>query len=380
MKSGNKERRKIPIKPIQGESAQRLKRSEPEPTTIWVPPSFKDPRKSDHRGSGDDRGRTGAKAEPAEILPAPVAMPYSLPKTRRRRRSSAQNVQEGTSRRNYAVFAYGGLAVIFAAVFYFIGAFTYRPAATGPARAETPEVAPEQQQLLEDALKQLRLGETKPAMEKLVLLESQNPDLPSLSYLKALVALQNGDIAVASAGAEASIRKNERISDALAVNAAVEGLKTGGSDWKSMGDADARAMSYLCDAIKADAANPYPYVELAMRQRSQGHTEDARRLLESAQLRLPPIDTYVVIDTTLLLMRLQKEPDDRLPDDIDPDKNPASLMGASYVAMRHGDFARAGKLLETAKHRMPPDLYYYLIADPAFRDFSAQQEIARFFH
>jgi len=51
------------------------------------------------------------------------------------------------------------------------------------------------------------------------------------------------------------------------------------------------------------------------------------------------------------------------------------LFSSAYIAMRRGDFARAATLLKTARNRLPADLYYYLVNDPALRKYVRENEL-----
>ena len=248
-----------------------------------------------------------------------------------------------------------------------------------PPADETVALAPEQLRLIDVALTKLRSGETDSALEKLKLLQSDHPSIPSLDYLTALAALQAGDIALATSSIEASLAKGQRVSDSLALSAALAGVKTSEAGWQPMGDLKTRAEYYLRQAIEADPANPSPQIELGMRYRSGGDNQEAQRLLEAAKTRINPVDSLTVVDTTLLLIRLQELPDEQLPGDLDPDQDTSSLIGAAYVALRRGDFTAAAVFLETAKKRLPENLYYYLLGDPELRKYANQPELTPLF-
>ena len=91
------------------------------------------------------------------------------------------------------------------------------------------------------------------------------------------------------------------------------------------------------------------------------------------------MDSAAIVDTTLLLIRLQNLPDDQLPADLDPDQDTSSLLGAAYVALRLGDFAKAANLLTTAKNRLPGNLYYYLLGDPELRKYATEPQLTPLF-
>jgi hypothetical protein len=131
--------------------------------------------------------------------------------------------------------------------------------------------------------------------------------------------------------------------------------------------------------MASDLANPYPYIEMAMRLRGRGQNVEARKMLEAARSRLHPVDSYALLESTMLLIDLQGKPDHELPLDLDPDKNAASLLGAAYVALRRGEFSTAVGLLHTGRERLPPDLFAYMMGDPELRKFASRPEIATFY-
>ena len=325
----------------------------------------------------------------AEAAPSGNVAPRSSGRRRRRSRSSdpepledtAQDRRRGGSRSRAPLGLYA-LVVMLAALLAVCVFIIFRLLDTEVAEKvdETAvEVTGEELRAIDLALIKLRSGDTDSALERLKLLQSDNPLLPSLDYLTALAALQAGDISLASSSIEASLGKGERVSDSLALSAALEGVKTSEAGWQPMGDLKTRAEHYLRQAIEADPANPSPQIELAMRYRGGGDQKEAQRLLEAAKARINPVDSSTVVDTTLLLIRLQDLPDDQLPADLDPDRDTASLIGAAYVALRRGDFATAATLLATAKKRLPENLYYYLLGDPALRPYAAEPQLTPLF-
>lgn len=237
----------------------------------------------------------------------------------------------------------------------------------------------EEEKSLGDAFARLRAGDGPGALEALRTLRLRNPRLSSLSYVAALAATQAGDIAAATKETARSLAAGERVSDSYALAAAVESLKPGSVEWQAIGDTDERGEFFLRQAIAADQANPAPRLELGIRLRGKGKNAEAVEMLESARLRLHPVDQAAVVDTTLLIIKLEGSTDEALPADLDPDKNTASLMGAAYVALRRGDITAAAALFGTAKSRLPPELYYYLLGDPAFGPYRQNPALAPIF-
>jgi len=194
-----------------------------------------------------------------------------------------------------------------------------------------------------------------------------------------LAAAQSGEIAEAMAETDISLGKGERVSDSYALAAAVESLKPGSVEWQSMGDPSERGDFFLRRAIAADQANAAPRLEMGIRLRNRGRNDEAASMLESARLRLHPVDQAAVIDTTLLLIELERTGTDVLPTDLDANKDTASLIGSAYLALRRGDSAAAAELLALARSRLASDLYRYLLSDPAFASYRQNADLAPLF-
>jgi tetratricopeptide (TPR) repeat protein len=207
-------------------------------------------------------------------------------------------------------------------------------------------------------------------------IEKSSPFIPSLSYLIALAALQSGDSAFAEKNADASIAKRERIADSLALKAVIETQKPRAG---SLGDPAAAAEAYLRQAASIEPGNPAPLIELSTVLRHKGDHDGALELLRSARNRLNPVDSHAVAETTIRLLELQSLEDKNLPTNLEPDGGTPALFSAAYVSMRTGRFAEAASLLDIAKKRLSPDLFLYLVNDPALRRFKDQQEVAAFF-
>ena len=193
---------------------------------------------------------------------------------------------------------------------------------------------------LDQALADLRAGETDKAVKKLRELEGAKTGVASLTYLLAVAAVQNGDIPLAEAKTAESISKRERISDSLALQAVLETQKRSDPSRQKFGDTRPRTEALLRQAMLADEANPFPMVELAT---------------------------------------LQETPDDQLPQIAEPGKDLVSAFSAAYVAMRKGDFDRAADLAKTARKMAAADLFDYLINDPAIRRYAGEPKLREFF-
>lgn len=232
---------------------------------------------------------------------------------------------------------------------------------------------------LDQALAELRTGDTDKAVKKLQELEQRNTGVASLSYLLAMAAVQNGDIPLAEAKTVESLAKRERISDTLALQAVLETQKGADASIKKFGDTRMRSELLLRQAMLADAANPFPMVELATLLRYQKRTDEALALLRGARSRLNPVDSHSVVDVTINLATLQETPDAGLPQVSGPGTDLASAFSAAYVAMRKGEFDQAAASVKIAQKLAPPDLFYYLINDPALRRYATEPALQEFF-
>ena len=232
---------------------------------------------------------------------------------------------------------------------------------------------------LDAALADLRSGKTENAVKKLQALEKANADVAALTYLLAMAAVQNGDIKLAAAKTAESIDKRERISDSLALQAVLETQKASDASIEKFGDPRIRSEALLRQAMLADAANPFPMIELATLLRYQKRNEEALALLRGARSRLNPVDSHTVIDVTIGLSTLENTPDSDLPQIAEPGKDPITAFSAAYIAMRKGDFDQAAGILKTARKMPAPDLFDYLINDPAIRRYVAEPKLQEFF-
>ena len=253
-----------------------------------------------------------------------------------------------------------------------------RKAKPEPPPVSTPEpfvaASETEEKAINQALTLLRQKQEEAAFQIIATLRLTNPRLSSLSYLTAIAALQGGDLQTAASEVAAARQSGEKVSDVYALDATLQTLEPGAADEQVQ-----RAEALLRQAIVADQANPAPRLQLGLQMRARGDHEAARAILASARLRLHPVDPAVTIDTILLLSELEGRPTDLLPTDLDPDKSTANLLGAAYIAMRREDYALITRLLETARARLSPELYYFLLSDRAFAPYRARPGLAEEF-
>lgn len=232
---------------------------------------------------------------------------------------------------------------------------------------------------LDEALIALRGGDAETALKILRKLEEMPNGYSSLSYLVALAAMQNGDIDLAERKVKETIAKRERVSDALALESVLVTQKAADLSRSRMGDPRIRSEALLRQAAVVDAANPYPRFELATLLRYKGQLQEAAEEVRAAQARLNPMDSHVVMDVTLQLIELEQSPDDKLPA-VEPQTDDVrKLLPFAYAAMRRGEYSQAVAVLEKCRTLLAPDLFDYLVNDPAFRRFARRDELKDIF-
>lgn len=224
---------------------------------------------------------------------------------------------------------------------------------------------------LESALAELRAGHSFESLASLKAIKQKAPQAASLNYLAALAALQAGSYRTAEDFAQDSIRVGQRVSDSFTLLSIIEKGKGA-----SAGD-EKKVEELLRVAITADAANPYPHFELAQFLREKGRIEEARQEMRAAQARLAPVDGHAAISASLALMDLEGKADAELPESHEYASDLTGRLSAAYAALRRSDFPLAAESLRTAKTLCDPDVYLYLISDPAFRRYSTRPELAQ---
>jgi tetratricopeptide (TPR) repeat protein len=282
------------------------------------------------------------------------------------------------SRRHLAAYGFVVAALVVAAF------LTGHQVGTNAGRAEAARIQeaaalsapkqmpPEALPALDNAVALLRDGEHRRALDELRMLASVYPSAPSLDYATALAALSSGDIELATRMAASSAAKNQRTADALALSAAIEGQKTA-AGIPSIADPNLRAEEYLRKAVAADPLNPSPRIEMAGIARRFGNTEEAIAHLRAARNLVQPVDSILVIDTTLALLEAQTKP-------ADPSISPlARAFVSALEEAGNGNTAAARTLLETIKNQLPPDTFFYLVNDPFLKKFSYLPELEPFF-
>jgi len=242
---------------------------------------------------------------------------------------------------------------------------------------ESALVKPSQQLVkeLNEALALIDSGKSSEALQKIQSLSAKHPDVSSLDYLAALTAMQAGDLKTAQERAALSIAKNQKVSDSFVLLSMTEpGADAGGKS--SLRDPKVVRESLLREAVNADVANPFPMIELASFLRGQKRDDEALELLRAANARLHPIDTHVVVQTSIQLMKLQQMPDNELPA-ASSEGSITEIFSSVYISLRKKDYDQAAIALEKGRHQASPDLFAYLINDPVFKPFKADPVLTR---
>jgi tetratricopeptide (TPR) repeat protein len=232
----------------------------------------------------------------------------------------------------------------------------------------TPQLVKE----LNEALALIETGQSSEALQKIQALSAEHPDVSSLDYLAALSAMQAGDLQTAQEKAALSITKNQKVSDSLVLLSMTEsGAGTGGKS--SLRDPKIVRESLLREAVNADVANPFPMIELASFLRGQKRDEEALDLLRAANARLHPIDTHVVVQTSIQLMQM---PEEQLPA-ASSEGSITEIFSSVYISLRKKDYNQAAIVLEKGRQQAAPDLFAYLINDPVFKPFLSEPVMTR---
>lgn len=271
------------------------------------------------------------------------------------------------------------LALAVGTGFYRLGIERGISQSLGASKKEKLQVSATYASELDAALVQMRTGDANEAYKQLMALEKANSGVSSLTYLVGLAAMQAGNPEVAMKKVEESIAKNERVSDCLALQAVLQTQIAQLPSRRPLGDPVARSEALLRQAMIADAASPFPMIELASLLRYQRRDEEAQALLRGALSRLLPVDSHVVANSALALSILQGRSDEGLVAEGDPTTDVVAMFSAAYVAMRKGNFPEAVELLNRARTMTTPELFDYLVNDPALRRFARSPEIETFY-
>ncbi|MEI8292452.1 MAG: hypothetical protein WCG66_00525 [bacterium] len=356
------------------------------PSLIWVPPSFANKSQESHSGTATGIFRKRKTSFKAAIHSDQVPEATSTPsesKTSPDTPILPSHIQPRTNSSGLLLLIFGLFGLLVAGLTGWVAyhqGFSAGRLYFDQLRAELPSpIPPEFLVSIESALADYSQGNATEATDKLETVYRKNQTIPSTCYLLALMAIQSGDLKLAKQKVDESILKGEKVSDSLALKAAIEMESANRLGAKGMSDPKVAAESLLRSAMAADISNPRPYIELASLLRFQGRNDEARELFKGASRRLNPVEGHTLVDTSLVFLDLRETPDSKLPATLNPDKDIPSLFAAAYVAMRKNDFSTAKVLLTKARERLSPALYEYLVNDPALKTFSKNPQLSGLF-
>jgi tetratricopeptide (TPR) repeat protein len=356
-----------------------------EESSIWVPSSFEIKKRESQPGHGHSYKSHKASFiprnppsedshQPLETLEEPNHSRADLPG-----RYAQPEKMHQRKRLAFTLLAVAGVLVVIGATSWvsYQQGVTYTINRLAELQKELPAPIPaELEKNINSALNSYAYGNATEATSELEVLYKRNQTIPSTSFLLALTALQSGNLKLAQQMVDESLSKAEKVSDSLALKAAIE-MELAGRG--GMGDPKVRAESLLRSAMAADISNPRPYIELGSLLRFQGRNDEARKLFEGAKVRLNPVEGHPLVNTSLALLNLQQMSNSQLPTDLNPDKDTVSLISAAYVAMRKNDIPALKALLAKARDRLSTPLYEYLINDPAIKIFIRNPELSKCF-
>ena len=245
--------------------------------------------------------------------------------------------------------------------------FAQAQASAAPSEREREEV----RSRLDKALALAKSGDAQGGWKSIRGISDEYSHVPSLAYAEAFVAMRADKIAEASELVRISIARGERVADSLALQAAL-------NDSAPLSSVVAQE-ELLRKAADADPMNPYPLLQLALVLSVHGDDARAEGLLQSAKLRLLPVDSHAVVDSSLAMVKLRHLPAGSLPPGGEPTGVAEKDFPTAYAAMRRGDFQTAATILEATRTSLPPELFDYLLNASPIRDYALEPKITRFY-
>ena len=210
--------------------------------------------------------------------------------------------------------------------------------------------------------------------EAMTLLAEKYPDIPSMNYIAALTALQASDFETCERIGRESILRRDRIGDTLTIQSIVEQ-----SQRKFLSDPRVRVVSLLEQALTADPIAYSPRIEMATLRRNEGKSDEAAVLYRSALARMYPVDPRVVCDTALAFIDIEEQSEATLSAEMPSSHDPRVLFPEAYKALILDNNDLAVQILNVARDKTDPFLFYYLMNDRAFQRFSYRPMLKPFF-
>lgn len=229
---------------------------------------------------------------------------------------------------------------------------------------------------LNQVLGLLRAGQVEEAQEILGELSISHAWVRGLSFLRALTFLQGGELEQANESIAQGLARGERVSDSLALQAAIESARAVDPETTRMVDPRQRAKALLEEAIVVDPLNPAPFLELAAHYRIETNPELARQYLQAARDRLNPVGEAAVIGVTLALMDAEAGDGAMVLAGL-PQPGAAHAFLSARQASERGDGAEVERQLRLARSLVGLEAFVYLMGDPALRGMEYPEELAR---
>ena len=212
----------------------------------------------------------------------------------------------------------------------------------------------------ETALQSFREGRLSEAEEQLDAMETLFPGAPAVSFLRLLVAMQDGRFSKAGKMADLCLAADYRRSDVLAVQAAMAALAN-----PPQPDEQRRLLE---QAVLADPMNPAPFIELAGLARFLGDEQEAADGLSAAALRFQPAVSLSIVRTIAALAK-------SAPSGTTATGNPEHDFPAALSEFRAGRRDSALAILRSTRASIDPDTFFYVLNDPAFRPHLSAEQI-----
>jgi tetratricopeptide (TPR) repeat protein len=229
-----------------------------------------------------------------------------------------------------------------------------------PAAREVMALPPEVLDALDDAMARLRSGKPGEGLGMLEVLLEEHPEVSSLRYAMALAAIDAGDLSSATSMAGESVKRGEKVSDALALLAVLDREKER-AGIPSIAPPEERARSHLEQAIAADPLNPRPRIEIADALRRRGQIAQAAGHLRAALNLMEPVDGRLVAEATLAILEIEQD------GDIADRPRIATLLARATEAANSGNDSLATSLLAELESLLAPETFAYLVGDPSLR-------------
>ncbi len=214
---------------------------------------------------------------------------------------------------------------------------------------------------LDEAMARMRSGDGGEALGMLKRLVGEHPEVASLHYAMALAAINAGDLSAATSMAGESVKRGQKVSDALALLAVLDREKAR-EGIPSIAPPEESAQSHLEHAIAADPLNPRPRIEIADALRKRGQIGQAAGHLRAALNLMEPVDGRLVAEATLSILEMEQD------GDISGRPRIATLLAHATQAARAGDGLSAGSLLAELESLLAPETFAYLVGDPSLRE------------